>query len=81
MDYKLDQLKNLPYFDFEEAVENYGFDFTIFESEGFAKFLCETYINNFIELRKAFIMKDLIKLRFYAHKFKGSFLYNFFNLV
>jgi hypothetical protein len=76
----LKNLKNLPYFDFLEAIENYGFDFAIFSADGFSKFIKETYMNNFIELRKAFILRDFLKIRFYAHKFKGSFLYKDFNL-
>ena len=49
---------------------NYAYRFSNF------KFTDISYlINNFIEFRKAFIVKDLIKLRFYSHKFKGSFLY------
>jgi hypothetical protein len=74
MDQEYESLKNLPYFDFIEAIENYGFDFELFSADGFSKFLRETYLNNFIELRKAFILKDFLKIRFFAHKFKGSFL-------
>jgi len=70
------KLKNYPFFDFNEAIENYGFDFDSFSTEGFSKFLKETYVDNFIDFRKAFIMKDFNKVRFFAHKFKGSFLYH-----
>lgn len=67
-------MKNLPYFDFEEAIENYGFDFELFSQDGFARLISEIFIDNFIEFRKAFLCRDFNKLRFFVHKFKGSFL-------
>jgi hypothetical protein len=75
MELGMEKMKNLPFFDFYESIENYGFDFDIFQSDGFAKFIRDIYIGNFINFRKAFIMKDFYQLKFYAHKFKGTFLY------
>lgn len=66
-------MTNLPYFDFNLAIEDYGLDFQEFSADGFSAFLEETYLDNFIQLRKNFINKDFSKVRFYAHKFKGVF--------
>jgi hypothetical protein len=74
MDYDVESLRNTTFFNFNDAIENYGFDFNTFMSDGFAKFIKETFIDNFINFRKAYIMRDYPQLKFYAHKFKGSFL-------
>ena len=58
MEYDVENLKNDPFFNFEDAIENYGFDFNIFMLDGFAKFIKETFIDNFINFRKAYIIKD-----------------------
>ena len=66
--------KQLPYFDFYEAVNNYGFDFDSFKKENFTSFLNSTFVNDFIEFRRAYIKRDYHeKVRKLAHKFKGSF--------
>ena len=74
MDLKVEILKKEPYFDFFEAVENYGFDFEEFSLNGFQKLIKEVLLESFIQLRKAFITRDFEKVRFYAHRLKGSFL-------
>lgn len=62
---------NPPYFDFYDASENYGFDFTSFEENGFSTFIKETYIHDFILFRKSYISRNYTLYRFYSHKFKG----------
>ena len=63
---------NAPYFDFIEA-ENYGFDIDSFKAEGFKLFVTTTILRDFIRMRKNFISRDIIDVRFMAHKFKGCF--------
>jgi hypothetical protein len=66
--------KQPPYFDFYEAVSNYGFDFDTFKKNNFHAFITSTFINDFIEFRKAYLKRDYHeKVRKLAHKFKGSF--------
>ena len=62
-----------PYFDFYESIEEYGFDFEGFIKDGFHDFLKDTFIKDFITLRQAYISIDFPRVRFVAHKFKGSF--------
>jgi hypothetical protein len=63
-----------PHFDFYESVTNLGFDFDSFKKDNFSQFITNTYINDFIEFRKAYIKRDYHeKVRKLAHKFKGSF--------
>ena len=66
-------LENPPYFNIYESMESYGFDLNSFMENGFNQFICHTFLTDFIEFRKAYIIRDFLKLRFYAHKFKGSF--------
>jgi hypothetical protein len=66
--------KQIPYFDFYDAVANYGFDFHAFKKDGFSGFVNNTFITDFIEFRRAYIKRDYHeKVRKLAHKFKGSF--------
>jgi hypothetical protein len=66
--------KQSPYFDFYDAVVNFGFDFSAFKKDNFASFINNTFINDFIEFRRAYIKRDYHdKVRKLAHKFKGSF--------
>lgn len=65
-------LINLPYYDFVEA-ENYGFDIDSFKADGFKLFVTTTILRDFIRMRKNFIARDIIDVRFMAHKFKGCF--------
>lgn len=61
------------YFDFYEASENYGFDFELFIKDNFSKFFEETYLKDFIDMRKYYIKGELENVKFLAHKFKGIF--------
>ena len=63
---------NAPYFDFIEA-ENFGFDIETFQLEGFKLFVTGTILSDFIRMRKSYIARDIIDVRFIAHKFKGCF--------
>lgn len=65
-------MKNIPYFDFIEA-EDFGFDIQSFQSDGFKVFVKCSLISDFIKMRKNFITRDLLSVRFFAHKFKGCF--------
>jgi len=73
MKYEKEMLENVPFFNIHESIESYGFDLNSFMENGFHQFIHQTYLTDFIEFRKAYIMREYIKLRFYAHKFKGSF--------
>jgi hypothetical protein len=75
MQYDRELLENLPYFNIYESIESYGFDLNSFIENGFGQFIQHTYLSDFIEFRKAYIIRDFVKVRFYAHKFKGSFSY------
>ena len=66
------KMKNNPYFDFIEA-EDFGFDIDSFQIEGFKVFVTSSLIRDFIKIRKNYIIRDLICVRFIAHKFKGCF--------
>lgn len=63
---------NAPYFDLVQA-ENFGFDIETFQLEGFGIFITKTILCDFIRMRKSFIARDIIDVRFIAHKFKGCF--------
>jgi hypothetical protein len=73
MNYDRELLENPPYFNIYESIESYGLELDSFMENGFEQFIQHTFLNDFIEFRKAYIVRDFIKLRFYAHKFKGSF--------
>jgi hypothetical protein len=66
-------LKNGDLYDFNEAIDNYGFDFDNFSEKNFESFIKTTFITDFITFRKSYLMRDFIQVRFYAHKFKGLF--------
>ena len=66
-------LKNGDLYDFNEAIDNYGFDFDNFSEKNFENFIKTTFITDFIIFRKSYLMRDFIQVRFYAHKFKGLF--------
>lgn len=68
-------LTNVPYYDFYDACENYGFDLADFIKDGFDSFIDSTYIKDLIKLRKSYIIRDYVEVRKIAHKFKGSFSY------
>ena len=66
-------LKNGDLYDFNEAIDNYGFDFDNFSEKNFESFIKTTFITDFITFRKSYLQRDFIQVRFYAHKFKGLF--------
>ena len=66
-------LKNGDLYDFNEAIDNYGFDFDNFAERNFESFIQTTFITDFIMFRKSYLTRDFIQVRFYAHKFKGLF--------
>ena len=69
-------LKNGDLYDFNEAIDNYGFDFDNFSEKNFESFIQTTFITDFIMFRKSYLMRDFIQVRFYAHKFKGLFIFS-----
>jgi hypothetical protein len=71
--YNEEYMHDEPYFNFGDASENYGFDFPAFIKNGFAHFVTDTFIHDFILFRKSYIIRDYDRVRFFAHKFKGSF--------
>lgn len=62
---------NEPYFNFFIAVEDWGFDFTSFEQDGFKAFLKQTYLEDFIGLRRGHISRDYSKMIIYASRGQG----------
>ena len=66
-------LKNGDLYDFNEAIDNYGFDFDNFSEKNFESFIQTTFVTDFIMFRKSYLTRDFIQVRFYAHKFKGLF--------
>ena len=62
---------NPPYFNFYEATENFGFDFSPFEEDNFSKFITDTYLTDFIIFRRNFIRRNYIEVKSKAHKLKG----------
>ncbi len=64
---------NKPFYDWQLAEANHGLVFTAIAQDGFHGFVKEKFINDFICARKCYIMRDYSGLRFWIHKFKGSF--------
>jgi len=75
MSVKVFELKDENFFNFTLAEEDFGFDYDSFIKDGFVKFLEQTFIRDFIEFRKNYLMRNYSQVRFLAHKFKGSFKY------
>jgi hypothetical protein len=73
MEKEIDYLRDNPYFDFNDAQENFGFDYESFSQNGFGQFIKDVFISDFISFRKYYISRNYDKVRFYAHKFKGAF--------
>jgi hypothetical protein len=65
-------MTNNPYYDFLEA-EEFGFDIDSFQCDGFKVFVTSSLLQDFIKIRKNYIIRDLISVRFIAHKLKGCF--------
>jgi hypothetical protein len=66
---------NRPYFDFYEAIENYGLDFEQLSGDSFSQFIRDSLITDFIVLRKSFLLRNYKEVRDKAHKLKGCFAY------
>jgi len=66
-------MKDSHYYNFFVAIDTFGFDFDTFIQNGFATFIQETYIKDFIDCRKSYITRNFSYIRFIAHKFKGCF--------
>ncbi len=71
-----EKLTDGEYYNFFLAQEEYGFDYESFIKDGFKNFLEDTFIKDLIDLRKSYISRNYMQVRFIAHKFKGSFKYN-----
>jgi hypothetical protein len=68
--------KQIPYFDFYDAVANYGFDFDSFMKNGFSDFVNETLINDYINFRRAYVKRDYHeKVLLFVDKLKGCFVF------
>ncbi len=65
--------KNVPFFDFLHAEEELGFSFSEFAKNGFGEFINSIYAEDFINLRKCYITRNYIQVRFLTHKFKSPF--------
>ena len=72
-DKPLEHLTDLPYFDLNEAIISFGLDFESFKEDNFISFI-DNLIIDYVVLRKNYILKDFVKVRGIAHKFKGLFL-------
>ena len=64
---------NKPFYDWKQAQREYGLVFSIISENGFDAFVQEKFITDFITLRKCYILRDYVGIRFWVHKFKGSF--------
>lgn len=78
-EFKQKNFVNLPYYNFIYAEEELGFSFSDFAKNNFSDFLTNCYINDLINLRKHYIMRNMSQVRFIAHKFKSPFGYSNFN--
>lgn len=63
---------NRPFFDWKEGEEEFGAFGAIYK-DGFKSFINEKFRIEFVEMRKCYIKRDFGDIRFWAHKFKGSF--------
>ncbi len=71
-DYK-EYLTNVPHFDFNTAIEDFGFDFEPFKANNFHDFV-DSLIDDYSTLRKSYIMRNYRQFRSEIHKLKGMFL-------
>ncbi len=62
-----------PFFDWKAAQREYGLEFLLISKNGYEEFIEEKFLNDFITLRKCYIQRDFSGIRFWIHKFKGSF--------
>jgi hypothetical protein len=61
-----------PFFDWKVAEEEYG-AFGAILKDGFESFIHEKFNLELIALRKCYITRDYLGIRFWIHKYKGSF--------
>ena len=66
-------LKKDSIFNFDEAIEEFAFDFDDFMNNNFSKFIQSTFIDDFISFRRFYLERNYDKIGFYSHKFKGNF--------
>ena len=66
-------LKNGEIYDFDTAMNDYGFPFDDYLETCFESFIKSTFIKDFITLRKAISDRSYEDIRFYTHKFKSPF--------
>ena len=67
--------KKMPFYNFAYAEEELGFTFCDFAKNNFGEFLSTCYVTDLINLRKNYIMRNLVQVRFIAHKLKSPFGY------
>jgi hypothetical protein len=72
-DVKQNYFVRLPFFNFLYAEDELGFNFKEFSRNNFYEFLKGTYLNDLIALRRNYIQRNLIQVRYFAHKFKSPF--------
>ena len=62
-----------PFYNFIYAEEELGFNFSEFSKNQFHDFLKSIFVVDLINLRKNYIQRNYIQVRFLAHKFKSPF--------
>ena len=72
-DFDIKYLTNIPYFDINEAIEDYGFDFTDLLKDNLATFLTDL-ITKYKNLRVNYIKRNLKEVRNLSHGFKSPLL-------
>lgn len=66
-------LTNKPYYDINEAVDEYGFELDDLLKDSFYKFINDL-VERYKHLRKSYIKRNIKDVRFYIHGFKSPFL-------
>lgn len=73
-EYKFTELHiKKPFYNWKLAEADHGLVFEAIASDGFQEFVKEKLIHDFLCVRKSYILRDYTGLRFWIHKFKGSF--------
>jgi hypothetical protein len=62
-----------PYWDLNNARDNYGLDITHLMEDGVKEWIKDTFINDCGCLRKAYISKDFVTFYYYIKKLKECF--------
>ncbi len=63
---------NKPFFDWKQGEMEYG-AFGAICKDGFTEFVKEKFLIDLTNLRRSYIKRDYNGLRFWVHKYKGSF--------